>query len=329
MLVAVAVAAWFPAGPADAADKAPPRQLVVAAGEVQGFHYTAAGALCRLLNRERSRLAVHCLVEPTGGSAANLTELARGEVDLALVQSRAQYQAVIGGVSFEGDGARGELRALFSLYGEPVAVVARKESGIKVLADLKGKKVNLGRKGSFQREVADRVLDAAGVAPSELAAELEIEPDKQGESLCQGRADALVVSAVHPAAAVQEALACGGTLVEVAGVGAEHALAKAPWLVRLTIPAGSYPGQTAAIATIGTRVTVMAKASLPEAVASEVTRTVLDNAKALGLLHPLLAGLERARMTSEGLSAPLHDGVKHLQEAKPDAKPDAQSPGTP
>ena len=47
------------------------------------------------------------------------------------------------------------LRALFTLHGEPLTLVARNNAGITGLADLKGKKVNVGAKGSGQRVLAD------------------------------------------------------------------------------------------------------------------------------------------------------------------------------
>ena len=91
LLGPILVAAGLLAAPGRAAP--PERTIVIGTAPVAGIYFPAGGALCNLVNRQRERHGLHCLVESTAGSADNLERLRRGELDFALVQSDWQYLA--------------------------------------------------------------------------------------------------------------------------------------------------------------------------------------------------------------------------------------------
>jgi hypothetical protein len=91
------------------------RLLAVESGEVSGMFYPEAGAICRMVNKDRDRHGLRCVVEPTAGSQANLTALKGGQGQLAIIQSRVLAQAAEGAP---------DLRALMSLHGEALVLVA-------------------------------------------------------------------------------------------------------------------------------------------------------------------------------------------------------------
>jgi len=90
-------------------------------------------------------------VESTGGSIYNINTLRSGELEFGVAQSDWQYHAYNGTSKFEDAGPFKELRAMFSVHPEPVTILARRDSGITNIEDLKGTRVNIGNAGSGTR----------------------------------------------------------------------------------------------------------------------------------------------------------------------------------
>ena len=116
-------------------------------GGVTGVYYPTGGAICRMVNRDRKEHGIRCSVESTGGSIYNINTIRSGELEFGVAQSDWQYHAYNGTSSFEDKGPFEGLRAVFSVHPEPVTIVARKDSGIKNITDLKDKRVNIGNAG--------------------------------------------------------------------------------------------------------------------------------------------------------------------------------------
>src|SRR5262249_39752844 len=152
-----------------------PRNLFLGTAPVVGVYFPAGGAICAMVNIARAQNGLRCAVESTQGSLANLVALRTGLEDMAIVQSDWQYFAVKGLGPFKSSGPFDSLRALFSLHGEPLTLIARRNAGIAGLADLKGKRVNVGPKGSGQRVLADQLIHAEGWTDADFASLGEIE----------------------------------------------------------------------------------------------------------------------------------------------------------
>lgn len=284
--------------------------LVVGSGEVTGFYYPAAGALCRVFNKERPGGAT-CAVSPSSGSAANIAALRAGDLDLALVQSRAAVMALNGAEGFKEAGPFPELRALMSLHGEAVAVLARDGSNIKSLADLRGKRVNLGRPGSFQRQMAEIVLDAAGISEGELSPAVELDMAEQGVELCEGNIDAAFYTGIHPmdeaASAVED---CNATLVPIKSKDMDAFVKKHPWLSRMNVKSGTYGGVKDDVPSLGLKAVLATTARLPPEEVHGFLKAVHANFAAFTRLHPALRGLSKAEMAKDGIAIKLHDGAE-------------------
>src|SRR5690606_32500047 len=54
----------------------------IGTGGVTGVYYAAGGAICRLVNKDRSSHGIRCSVESTGGSVFNINTIKAGELDL-------------------------------------------------------------------------------------------------------------------------------------------------------------------------------------------------------------------------------------------------------
>ncbi|MBC7905577.1 MAG: TAXI family TRAP transporter solute-binding subunit [Rhodospirillaceae bacterium] len=292
---------------ANAADR---HTLVIGSGEVTGFYFPAAGALCRVLNKEHPR-GTTCAVAPSSGSAANVAALKSGEVDFAILQSRAALLATSGGEGFKDIGATPELRAVMSLHGEAVAVLARQGSGIENLADLKGKRVNLGRPGSFQRAMAEMVLEAAGLSEGDLAPAVELDLAEEATALCEGNIDAAFFTGIHPmpeaAVAVDE---CNSMPIPVKAKSMDAYIKRNGWLSRAVIRHGTYDGPKEDIPSLQLKAVLATTTRLPAEDVYDLVKSVHANFPAFTRLHPVLKGLGKAETVKDGIAIKLHDGAE-------------------
>ncbi|HXP95847.1 MAG TPA: TAXI family TRAP transporter solute-binding subunit [Telmatospirillum sp.] len=285
------------------------RLLTVESGDISGMFYPEAGAICRLVNKDRSRHGLRCVVEPTAGSVANLAALRNGDGQLAIVQSRILAQAVNGDGAFAKD-PFSDLRALTSLHGETLVVLVNPAAKIRTVANLKGKRLTLGYSGSFQRLMADSFLTAEGIATQDLAAALEMDMQKVSESMCRNEIDAAIFTGLHPINEVQDAIDdCGATLLTLKDAALEAYLKANPAFVRQSIPADTYAGLHDKIYSFGVTAVLVATSKLSADDGYAVVKAIFDGLPALKSMHPHLGELDKKQMAHDALVAPLHDGA--------------------
>ncbi|WP_429076607.1 TAXI family TRAP transporter solute-binding subunit [Aeromonas veronii] len=283
--------------------------LTIGTGPLNGVYYPTGGAICRVLNAGHARHGDSCTVQSTRGSMANLKALDKGDVQLVLVQSDVLHHALHGTGPFSGQGANNELRSLFRLYQESLALLAAPNSGITTLADIEGKRVYPGNKGAGEQITSQALMAAMGWQPGQFAA-YQLKSDSEPlEGLCDGSLDAAFVVAGHPSLAVGDLISrCKVRLIPIEGEQIDTLLKQHPYYQRSRIAANLYPGQTTAINNIGMSAELVALASLPDPIVRTVRDTLLARVKQFSRLHPALS-----KVTPEQLQAqtelPLHAGM--------------------
>lgn len=301
---AVLLLAMLSAGPAGALDF-----ISVGTGPVGGLYYPTGRALCSLVNRQAEVEGLRCSVEATSGSVYNLDALAQGEEDFAIVQSDVQYDAFNGRGRWAGR-PLSRLRAVMSIYPEPVTIVASAESGIAGLDDLKGKRLNIGNPGSGTRATWETLEAALGWNRETLRQAAELRQANVGTSLCEGRIDAFLALTGNPSPLLARTLAdCPSHLVDVTGPAIDRLVAERPYYARVTIPAASY-GLPRPVETFGGSATLVTSADLPEHIVHAVTAAALQGIGQLVEAVPPMAGTGPAQLAGGTLTAPLHPGAE-------------------
>ena len=312
---AVVVAAGALAAPAASAQDQ--QFFTIGTGGVTGVYYPTGGAICRLVNRNRSEHGLRCSVESTGGSVYNINTIRAGELEFGVAQSDWQYHAYNGTSRFEEQGAFEDLRAVFSVHPEPFTVVARAGADITTFDDLEGKRVNIGNPGSGQRGTMEVVMEAKGWTMDTFELATELRAAEQSAALCDNQIDAMVYTVGHPSGSIQEATtACDSVLVEVADEEIRGLVEDRPYYRMATIPGGMYRGNDEDTTTFGVGATFVTSADVSEEIVYTLVKSVFENFDDFTGLHPAFAVLQKEEMVSDGLSAPLHPGAeRYYREA--------------
>lgn len=288
----------------------------IGTGSVAGVYYPTGGAICRLVNRQRSRHGIHCSVVSTAGSIDNLDALRSGALQMGVVQSDWQYHAYHGSDRFAAAGAFEELRALFSVHPEPVTIVARADSGIRRVADLRGRRFHVGNPGSGTRASWAVLAEAFGLSHGDPALMSELQSAEIAQALCDNKIDAFMMLIGHPSGLVEDtASACDVRLVAIEGPEVDTLVADGAFYRKVIIPGGRYRGNPNDTPTYGVGATVVTSAEAPADVVYSVVKAVFEQLDRFRALHPAFADLQAAQMVSDSLTAPLHDGaVRYYRE---------------
>jgi TRAP transporter TAXI family solute receptor len=308
------VAAALLAAPAALAIAA--TDIVVGTGSVLGVYFQVGRGICRLV--ERNTDGLECSAVPTPGSRFNMDSVQLNAFEVGIVQSDVHFNSYNKSGDFLefADVSFDNIRSVFSVHGEPFTVVARRDSGIRTLSDLAGRRVNLGNPGSGQRATMQVVMDAMGWTPKSFAFAGSLPAAQQSFALCHGQVEAMVYVVGHPNKSIQKATdLCDAILVNVEGPEIDQLVAKNPYYSYMTIPGGIYRGNDKPATTFGVRATVVVSADLDADTVYAITRAVFENLDQFKKMYPAFGALDPKRMVVEGLSAPLHEGaVRYFSE---------------
>lgn len=223
-----------------------------------GVYYVVGQSVCQLVNRGTAEHDFRCTAPATGGSIANLNGIRAGDFNFGVVQSDWQYHAYNGSSTFEEAGANENLRSILSAHADIVTIVARADSGIEQLADLRGKKVNIGNPGSGSRATAEVLLETIGIGVDELALASELKSAEQSAALCDNKIEAMMFSAGHPVGNIKEAtVSCDTVFLQVEGEAIDQLIDDTIYYSKAEIPAGMYKGQPDTIHSYGPLATLV------------------------------------------------------------------------
>jgi uncharacterized protein len=280
-------------------------------GELSGIYYPVGKAICEIVNRDLRTDGVRCSAETTPGSVYNIEALQSGELEFGIVQSDVQYDAYTGEGPWIGRAFR-SLRSVVSLYPELVTVIVRANSQIHDLADLAGRRVNVGSEGSGTRATWDAIEAAVGWRDAKRVHPVALRADATTSALCSGEIDANLMIVGHPSPLVtaQEA-ACPVNFVAINGPVVDKLVHEHRYYQPGTIGGASY-GIAAEVPTFGVRATLVTSASVDARVVAVCAKELLTHLAELRALHPALAGLTAGEMIKDGLTAPLHPGAAQV-----------------
>ena len=240
----------------------------------------------------------------TKGSTENVPMLEAGTLDIALVQGEVVHE------SLSGIGRPpANLKILTAMYATAGMFVARRDSPYRRITDLLGKPVAWGAAGSGLVILGRYVMDGLGLDAAKDFQPIYLEKAGDGPPMVlDGRAVALWGGGSGwPGFRTVMASKEGGRFIAPDAGEIQRILARHKFLKPISQPAGSYPGQDTAIASVGSWSFVMARLGLDDAVAARLAKALHQ---ADGAASPQLAETT-AKNTLAGVTDPslLHPGV--------------------
>jgi TRAP transporter TAXI family solute receptor len=254
-------------------------------------------------------------IEPknTKGSTENVPLLEAGTIDIGQVTGEVTYEALAGIGRPPAD-----LRIVNAMYSNSGMFIVRADSPYRVLADLKGKPIAWGAKGSGFVVLARYVFDGLGMDINKDFQPIFLEKAADGPAMVlDGRAAALWGGGVGwPGFVAVSKGPSGARFVAPSADEVKRIVAKHSFIKPITLPAGSYPGQDSAVATLGSWAFVLARPSLPDDVTYRIARALHKGEAAIGAK---LAQARESTLTNTLAAAPredlIHPGVmRYMRE---------------
>jgi TRAP transporter TAXI family solute receptor len=251
---------------------------------------------------------VKATAQVTKASAENLNLLQAGRGELALTLADSLSDAWKGNAEAGFNQPLNRLRGLSGTYNNYIQIVASADSGIKTLADLKGKRVSVGAAKSGTELNARAIFKAAGLDYKDLS-KVEYLPFGESVELIKNRQlDATLQSAGLGVASIRD-LATSIKIVVVPVPADVVAKVGDPAYQQSVIPANTYSGQTVDIPTAAIPNFLVTHAGVSDDLAYQMAKTMYDNIDTLYAAHNAAKVIKRENAI-KGMPVPLHPGAE-------------------
>lgn len=283
----------------------------VLTGGTSGVYYPLGVALSKVYGEKIANSRP--TVQATKASVENLQLLQQGKGEIAFTLGDSLAAA------WKGDEEAGfktplkKLRGITAIYPNYIQIVASKDSGIKTLADLKGKRLSVGAPKSGTELNARAILAAAGMSYKDLS-KVEYLPFAESVELMKNRQlDATLQSAGLGVASVRDlATSVEITVVEVPAAVVDKA---GPPFVKATIPANTYTGQTAPVQAAAALNYLVTHEGMKEETVYLMTKSVFENLGDLAAAHAAARSI-KLEGALDGMPLPLHPGAERYFKEK-------------
>ncbi|MCO5105501.1 MAG: TAXI family TRAP transporter solute-binding subunit [Burkholderiaceae bacterium] len=287
-------------------------RLSIGTGGTGGVYYPMGGGMAAILSKYVP--GWEATAEVTGASVANLQLIGQGKQDFGFTMADAAYDAVSGLAKFKDK--KVDARTLMVLYPNKMHVVTTEASGIRTLADLKGKRISTGEPNSGTEVMAMRLLEAAGIDKDVQRERLSV---AEGVNAIKDRKiDALIWVGGLPTAAITDlATTPGITLKLIDHAQYADAMNKkwGPLYVKGKIPANTYKGQTADVANLDVWNLLVADRKMSDQQAYTIVKTLIERKDELVAVHREAKNITLDAQASAS-PIPFHPGARKYFEER-------------
>ena len=276
------------------------------------LNHTTATAIAKVL---KEKAGLNVLVQPTAGESVIIPLTARGEADLGGANSLEVRVAV-------AEGKLSGLRLIGAIHPLPTAFFVRKSTPMRMIADLKGKKVVYGFSAQRTIDIVMRaILATSGMTLSDIAPVLVPNVVRGADDFVAGAVDTFYFAFGAPKVREVDATVGGIRALEIPVAGmdaarrifAEGYLAPAvpnPFFIGVEKPMGVYTWDNL----------LFSNDKVKDEIVYKIIDTLVKNKSDLVAIQPALRGL-----TAEGLykkhDVPYHPGaLKYFADHKIEAK---------
>lgn len=283
----------------------------VLTGGTSGVYYPLGVALSEIYGKNIE--GVRTQVQATKASVENLNLIQQGKGEIAFALGDSVKAAWEGDAEAGFPGKLDKLRAVAAIYPNYIQIVASQESGIKAFADLKGRSLSVGAPKSGTELNARAIFGALGMSYADLG-KTEYLPFGESVELIKNRQlDATLQSAGLGVASIKDLAVSVPITVVAVPEGVAEKLG-APFQAA-TIPAGTYEGQAADVATLAITNILVTSADVSDEIAYQMTKQLFDNLDTMVAAHKAASAI-KIEEAAKGLPIPLHPGAERFYREK-------------
>ncbi len=284
----------------------------IATGGTAGTYYPLGGAMADIFNKNIPNC--NASAQSTGASVANVNLLQQGKVDIGFIQNDIAYYAATGTEMFKDKKVDG-LLGMATLYPETVQIVTLKKSGIKSVADFKGKRVAVGAAGSGTEANARQIMAAYDIT-YDMCKVQYLSFAEASSALKDGNVDVAFVTAGHPTAAIQDISTTNDVvLIPMPADKADALIAKYPFYTKLVIPAKTYNKQTSDVPAVAVRCMLAVTSKMSDDTAYKATKALYTNLDRMKAAHSA-ANFITKESALDGMSIKVVGGAQKFYDEK-------------
>ncbi len=280
--------------------------ISILTGGTSGVYYPLGVSLSQIYGKAIPD--VKSSVQATKASAENLNLLQAGRGEIAFTLGDALSDAWKGNEEAGFKAPLKKLRGVAGIYSNYIQIVASADSGIKTLADLKGKRVAVGAPKSGTEINARAILKGAGLSYKDLG-KVEYLPFGESVELMKNRQiDATLISAGLGVSAIRD-LATSVKMVVVPVPADVVAKINDPAYIAGTIPANTYEGQSASVTTVAIENFLVTHEGVPTDTVYKMTKSMYENLDQMVAAHAAAKAIKREEGPRH-MPLPLHPGAE-------------------
>lgn len=309
MVFAFVACGTTPNNEGDTVDR--PSNISIIAGSSGAAWYIVGGGMASVIDQHVE--GVSATVEP-GGGAENIIRVENKECTLGMTMSDNLYYAKLG--EREYDEVYDNVRVIISGHDNPMKLMARADSGITTVEQLRGKKVGMGYPGSSQALASNAMMISMGLVPDVDFTAVWLTPAEIAEGLQDKTLDAGFNYTADPSGAMTE-LTSNVDIVFIT-MDVDKIVAEHPYWYKTTLPAGTYKGLDEDYVTVGANVLLVAHKDTDADLIYDITKALLENQDEIAAVHQV--GKEWcAENITRGVTVEYHEGaLRYFEEANID-----------
>jgi hypothetical protein len=280
--------------------------VTVLTGGTSGVYYPMGVALSQIYGKAMPGAKTSAQV--TKASAENLNLLQAGRGEIAFTLGDALNEAWKGNEEAGFKTPLKKLRTIAAIYPNYIQIVANADSGIKTLADLKGKRVAVGAPKSGTELNARDIFKGAGMSYKDFA-KVEYLPFGESVELMKNRQlDATLISAGLGVAAIRDLATSVKIVIVPVPADVVAKIGEAAYQAG-TVPANTYNGQTVAVPTVAIQNFLVSHEGVSTDAAYKMTKAIFDNLPELHAAHAAAKAITKEN-AAKAPPAPLHPGAE-------------------
>ena len=284
-------------------------QLTLAGSNPGGTAYLVGNAYAQIINKYLNNINI--TQEVTAGGKENIELVSANEADFGCGMSAFLYEAYNGIGDYENN-KKENISGVIPWFEYPVQIIVRKDSNIKNIEDLKGKKISINVKGSGGYKAATEILGTLDLEENVDYKAFYLSFDESADEMKLGNIDAIFINTGAPVPAIVSMGAyVDFDIISFKDEEIDKITNKYPYYNKGILKAGTYEKVDKDINTLKSYTILFANNDVDEEIVYKIVKTIWEHRDELSIAHSSQKDLneELVKNSIVGI-APMHKGAE-------------------